>query len=303
LEDSVRISQREVRGMLSEDESLSTCMWFVAENYEEWDGHIFAIRRSRRAPRDFEPLEDPNLFLGFARLGARGEPAKSRILGWVRKHGLLTRHELRQERTLPNGEVNQSSITVEQFTAEVRWAYDALTLLQQIRAKDYETLRAEIVRKRKPTDVKVWHEGDHRPVGRRKVRKTQVYLKGVSVPRMVFPEGDLTDVEVIEQAAKGLEHIVGQRMQRISLGFTQHVNHPRSVSTIAGYLPYRPRLTPQCPDLLSAIWYQFAILMEGKRPLLTCEECGEPFFGRKGAKTCSGRCREAKSKRTRNGSV
>ena len=123
------------------------------------------------------------------------------------------------------------------------------------------------------------------------------------VPTKVYLEGDLTDAEVIEQAASGLEHIVKQQMSRIRLGFTQHVNHPRSVSTIAGYLPYRPRLTPRCSDLLSAIWYQFAILMEGKRPLLTCEECGEPFFGRKGASTCSGRCREAKSKRNRNEST
>ncbi len=301
----MRISQREVRGMLTEDESVGACMWFVAEaeNYQILDERIFAVRTSRRAPKFTQPLSDSNLFLGFAKLGARGKPAESRILGWVREHGLLTRKDSTQERSLANGEVNQRSITVDKFRAEVRQAYGALTLLQQIRDNDHDALKARIVRKRSPTKVKVWREGDCRPVEWRTVRKTRVLLDGVPVPRDILPEGDLTNVEMIEQAESVLEHIVEQQMSRIKLGFTQHVHHPRSVSTIAGYLPYRPRLTPRCPDLLSAIWYQFAILMEGKRPLLTCEECGEPFFGKKGAKTCSGRCREAKSKRNRKGST
>ena len=52
------------------------------------------------------------------------------------------------------------------------------------------------------------------------------------------------------------------------------------------------------PELHGAIWYQLALLMTDARPTKPCEVCGGPIFRpRRDQRTCSARCRKAKSRR------
>jgi hypothetical protein len=46
--------------------------------------------------------------------------------------------------SLEDGTPNQAPMKIEEFRAEVRKAYDALTLFQQIRSKDIDALRGRV---------------------------------------------------------------------------------------------------------------------------------------------------------------
>src|SRR5215210_6497697 len=65
--------------------------WPIAAGYDEKDGKI--------CPNGFKeytsPLDDPDLFSSLAHLSENGEPTKTKILRWVRTHGLLTRENIR----------------------------------------------------------------------------------------------------------------------------------------------------------------------------------------------------------------
>jgi hypothetical protein len=54
-----------------------------------------------------------------------------------------------------------------------------------------------------------------------------------------------------------------------------------------------------CPDVRTALYWQFACLVSGKRPTGICEVCGAIFLKtRKDKKVCNSSCRSRKSRRT-----
>jgi hypothetical protein len=124
-----------------------------------------------------------------------------------------------------------------------------------------------------------------------------------SVPTTVETSADeeLSDEYVLSLAVHVLEDIVEQKIRHygVTLVFSENDDHPRPLSPSGGWgwTSYRPELTLKCLNLGSALWYQFGALISDKRPLLNCEECGLPFVGRRDAKTCSGACRKARSRR------
>jgi hypothetical protein len=63
-----------------------------------------------------------------------------------------------------------------------------------------------------------------------------------------------------------------------------------------------PRLSFCASDLRTAIWLQAASRIDRKRPMRTCEVCGQPFpLTRSDRVTCSDRCRKRKSLRSQGG--
>jgi hypothetical protein len=122
-------------------------------------------------------------------------------------------------------------------------------------------------------------------------------VDGIDTPVDVSAEAPLTDKLVHEWAAEALESLVEQKLTPMGMIFTKDTQHPRPTATILGEVPYRPRLTPRCPDLETALWFQFASLIGDKRPLRECSECDETFVGPERAKTCSSRCRQRKKRR------
>ena len=124
-----------------------------------------------------------------------------------------------------------------------------------------------------------------------------VRVDEIETPVDVSADEPLTDDLVHEWAADALEFLVEQKLKRMGMIFTRDTWHPRPTSTMLGEVPYRPRLTPRCPDLETALWFQFASLIGDKRPLRECSECGETFVGPERKKTCSPRCRKRRSRR------
>jgi hypothetical protein len=282
----VRISQKELRGLIGPVESVHTSVWFVAEDYQTFYGRIYPYgHRARRTM----PLSDSDLFTSFARLGAHGDPSPSSILSWVHKHGLLTRKDPERWVVAEDETINQAPMTLGQFKTEVRKAYDALTILQEIRGKDCDALRDRIERERtslaSPPPNHTWTTIDGR----------------FTLDRLA--DGDLPDEDVLSLAVTALEFEVEQQINDfgVRLVFAENDDHPRPLSPHGGWAwtSYRPQLTVRCSNLGSALWYQFGAFISDKRPLLNCEQCGLPFIGRRDAKTCSATCRKAKSRRTR----
>jgi predicted nucleic acid-binding Zn ribbon protein len=66
---------------------------------------------------------------------------------------------------------------------------------------------------------------------------------------------------------------------------------------------YQPLVSWSCPDLLSAIYLQFLLLVTNNKPMRLCafDKCSTPFSPpRKDRKYCSRRCKEqAKEERKR----
>jgi hypothetical protein len=124
-------------------------------------------------------------------------------------------------------------------------------------------------------------------------------VDGITTQVEVLADEPPSDDVVHEWAANALEYLVEQKLDKMGMIFTPDTRHPRPTSTILGEVSYRPRLTPRCPDLETALWFQFASLIGDKRPLGECSECGETFVGAQRRKTCSDRCRQRRSRRLR----
>ncbi len=309
----MKVRKEEPQGRFGEEELVGMGLWFVAEDYRcEPPGR--RIHPVGRASWFRVPLRDPDLFLSFARLGAGDGPDEGAVLEWVRKHGLLRRamEGNPYRHFVEDGweKVNQAPMTVEEFRSEAAQAYRALTLFEQIRGEDFGALRQRLRREVAYISQPIPVDGSSGTEVRwEKLPEASVSLDGEFVRRvepglrtsgaMMAPlDEEIPDALLIAQAVVGLQQIVEEKLMRVELRFTQHVRHPRPLSTIAGSLPFRPRLTWRCPDLESALWFQFAALMEDKRPLCVCEGCGQLFFQRRpDMRVCGPTCRKKKQRK------
>jgi hypothetical protein len=294
----VRGIQREMAGLLSSETAKEVCVWYRARDYRIFGDRILPSYPGESDPRWVYPLTNSDLFLSFARLGGGSKPFRERVLSWVRENGLLRRKDY-SEGHYSDGtredEINQQPMTLTGFQYEVTLANTALRLFKQLRGGDYDALRARIERQR------IYAEDPGKESGYRtnkiKTARAFVLVDGIETPVDVSAEEPLTDKLVREWAAEALESLVEQKLTGMGMIFTQDTLHPCPTSTMLGEVPYRPRLTLRCPDLETALWFQFASLIGDKRPLRECSECDETFVGPERRKTCSDRCRKARSRR------
>jgi hypothetical protein len=288
-------------GLLSGETAKEVCVWFRAHDYRLFGGTILPSHPGERGPRWIYPLTNSDLFLSFARLERGRKPFEERVLSWVRENGLLRRQDYDEGHYsdgMKDDEINQQPITLTGFRDEVLLANNALRLFKQLRSGDYDALRARIGLQRIYADDPSKDSG-YNSGKRMETARAFVLMDGIETPVDVSADEPLTDDVVHRWAAEALESLVEQKLTRMGMIFTRHTWHPRPTSTILGEVPYRPRLTPRCPDLETALWFQFASLIGDKRPLRECSECNDTFVGAERAKTCSVRCRQRRSRRLR----
>jgi hypothetical protein len=191
------------------------------------------------------PLRDPNFFLSFVRLGAQrgGEfkvPTFARILKWVRKFGLPAK-DLAKRGTREN----PVSMSVEQFRQEVRSAWDLWTIHKEAWSEDVEALSNRVKNPSCRWDYYLAVDSEmsdhkHRIIIARTFRKP-------------------LSTAIIGTAHAALDEIATERIRDV---------RPRV---------YDSDLSWSCPDLLSALYLQFALLQMGDRPKRICENCGTLF--------------------------
>jgi len=287
-------------GLVSREAAKEVCLWYRARDYSIFRGVIWPDHPGEQGPKWVYPLTNPDLFLSFARLGSRGKPSEEQVRSWVRENGLLRRKDYSEghysDGINDDGEINQQPMTLVEFEHEVTLANNALRLFKQLREGDYDALRTRIDRQRiyaeRPGKDSGYYTGK-----RMETAKAFVLVDGIGTPVDVSADEPLTDYLLHEWAAEALESLVEQKLTGMGMVFAKDTRHPRPTSSIMGEVPYRPRLTPRCPDLETALWFQFASLVGDKRPLRECSECYETFVGPERAKTCSARCRKRRSRR------
>src|SRR5215217_3487108 len=149
-----RIARTEFAGQLDFLTAFTSASWPVAGHYVCAGGWVYPEGEEEGW---FFPLTGSDLFLSFARLGARGEPSKASVLRWVRSHGLLKRQD--ESRSgwvrLNNGEINQAPMLLDDFRAATRRALWLLSVYAEVRLRDIGALRARSSQPRSALDERL----------------------------------------------------------------------------------------------------------------------------------------------------
>jgi hypothetical protein len=238
-------------------------------------------------------MSEPDLFLSLARLGSHGEPLESSILGWVNKYGLLKGHDkLRESGRLHSGpyiklaeRIVQHPLKVSDFRREVRCANQLLRLYADVGSRDYRAL----------ADRFLAPSAQHGPAQPTIVdqyvddwRSSQAY-NGV---KWMLDQGMTTLDREGEQLFGTARNIVLDslfymvRDVRLSLTDLPILGGQAADGT----LPVRRSM--RCPDLLSAAYLQFYLMVTGSRSMRNCDACGTPFPAKpKNKRHCNATCR------------
>jgi len=285
-------------------------MWVVAKSYRILDGLIYVDNPQPNFSEEEDPisdagwavsLADPDLFLSFARLGARGEPSETSILHWVSEHGLLRRADEKYPPMAKDppwiiGEVNQAPITVASFRAEVLCAHQLLTLYMNIREENFSALEARMYSTNSPrhpsslwlhtpsTDLENHFAGLRDGV--RFVREQWLLPDGLFDPEEAV--GSRVKRGEISVALGALQHVVEKRISNVGLSFDASYIRSQPLGS-----DYRIPRSYDCPDLLSALYLQFYLLVTDFQPVRRCENpaCNLPFvLTRKNKRFCNDTC-------------
>jgi len=282
----------------------------VAKSYKILDGVIYADDPQSVGGVIYgdDPQEDPlrgrdafgdsDLFFSFARLGARGEPSESSLLRWVSEHGLL-----RQENDgqgpwkWPSTEVNQAPTTVANFRAEVLCARQLLALYMDIKEENFEALQCKIYGTHEKRHLSsYWPHTPDTDLEKylAKHRDVHISLRESLVKLLVTapayePEPDKIERWDVSVALAALQDIVKDRLSDVRLDFDHDWAGSQTLAS-----DYRIPRSFDCPDLLSAMYLQFYLLITDFEPVRRCQNpaCGLPFPAtRKNKRFCNATCR------------
>ena len=265
-----RISKQEFAEQLDFRTALTSAAWPVAGRYECAGGWVNP--EGEEEGWSF-PLTDSGLFLSFARLGARGGPSKASVLRWIRSHGLLKRKDENRSgwARLNNGDVNQAPMLLEDFRAEIRRALWLLNVYAEARFRDVGALRARSSQPRSVLDERL---------------ALNFYD---SVEEVGFTiTATSKESEILWLAFSTLAEVTEELLASVTLGTT--------FGSPSEFDPVSPAFGQawHCPDLLSAIYMRFFLLLTANKSMRRCENpsCLMLFpVTRKGKRFCNDTCR------------
>lgn len=308
------MSKREsFRNLLSVRDRYRVCAWSVVPDYFVRKGVEIAPRYKEGSQcRVYHPLEVPDLFLRFARLGGRSKLSEKGMLNWTSNFGLLKRTSAKWplwEYRADDAELieNQAPIKLEDFAEHARRARGLLDLYSEIQRGDAQKILGRAEEPRTPIDTLLW-------------KQTRPYTEVWSSQK---PLSENKKDEIISVTASVLADEVNESISDVKL-----VANPndRSSTTEHGARRLRARMAGEafdeehdvppydplhrfeqgwsCPDLLSAIYFQFYLMITNNKPLRKCENprCNMPFPpSRKDNRLCSPSCKSAMSYHRRKG--
>ena len=244
--------------------------------------HVHYDRRRRAAP-----LGKRDLFTSFAKLAAHGEPTEKKIERWVGRFGLPVwdvRPEQVDEGTRNTvSEYKPMSMGVKDFRREARFANDLLHLYALIRGRDAAPIKSKLRVLRSNLDQasaldqmfyekyranmrSLLHEArDMRTDSFRKAFPSGEHEPGLRGTRARLRE--FVDMVTLLSAQSALGDITTSLVSNVEL----RVGVQRAQGLAPSY---------ECPDLLSAIYLQFYLLVTKNKVPRFCENpaCGELFF-------------------------
>ena len=265
-----RIPKKEFAGRLDFSTAFASASWSVAERYSCAGGWIYP---EGEAEQWSFPLTGSDLFLSFARLAARGAPSNASVLRWVSEHGLLKRQEENRDAwdSLENGKINQAPMLLEDFRTETRRALWLLDVYAEVRLRDTEALRARASQPRSALDERL---------------ALKFYGPPEDVGSTITPASK--EAEILWRAFATLTEVTEEMLARVRL--VAEFGSPNEFD------PASPAVGQawRCPDLLSAIYMQFFLLLTANKSMRRCENpsCRMLFpTTRKGKRYCNDTCR------------
>lgn len=223
----------------------------------------------------YAPLQAPDLFLSFSRLVSRGKPSQRSVLRWVQKYGLLHKTNDSFETRAAYGGLNQEPVFVKDFVAEARNARAALNLYTDLNTGGIERFRKRLVALREQADSGlVLAEMDH----------YLVRELGKGVDKMSkYDSGILQALVTVE-----LQSFVKDKLGGIRLALWSDFEQASWAAR------YKPTQSWECPDLISAMYLQFYLMMTQNLAMRRCKNpaCEMPIpMTRKNRKFCNPTCR------------
>jgi hypothetical protein len=263
---------------------LPSSIWLVAHEYgivrDEPPGSQLkkvVVKQAQPEKPPYIPFERTDLFLSFTRLATRGKPSEKSVLGWVNKYGLLRKVDDDEDLYLPNLELNQAPILVQDFQGEVLEARSTLDLYTDLSSGGIDDLRKRIgILRARYERMEPLSDLDTYLVEEWGGEADKVGQRTFVVDGFQF------------WATLELESRVKDKLENV---------RPTIWSDYAGqtsFHRYRPAPSWQCPDLISAMYLQLYLWMTEGLPMHRCANpaCGTPFpITRRDKRVCSPSCR------------
>lgn len=246
----VRVEKSVLTGLVDEEESPYVYRQPTPERVETVGG---VIRVRYGSFFNALPLESSELFTGFAKLAAYGEPSEKKIERWIYRHGLPVR-----------GDRRPVSMSVDDFRLEARRAPGLLHLYLELRGEDAPAIRSRSKCPDSPFDREFAE-------AYRAARHEWRLYAGTGAGR------ETRDAATLLAARAALGGIISALVSGVRL----------RVGVQRGLTP-----SYEVPDLPSAMYLQFYLLATQSRPLKLCEYCWLPFEAtRRDKAVCGPSCR------------
>lgn len=277
-----RVRRREMEMLFGPHEAIDAGGWPLFWEYWEDGGYVY--HGDKIAHSHAKPLTDPDAFLSFARLASRRKPSKGSILGWVHRHGLIEEWaDPDNDRSFADHWIfEQEPMSIVFFQQEACHAYKLLDLFELWRGKAVKDGKAVDELRRRVTLLD-W-ENVPKVDG---AASATVYVDGLGAN--VRASGEvMTDHMVLADCRTAVQNAIEPYLEGMRLVFETH-----------------GKLALRCPDLLAAMYYQFAALVDGRRPTAICPACNQVFEKtRRDKDYCNDTCRvAAKRKRERENAI
>lgn len=289
-----RIRREDFAGLIDGTESFKVCVWPVAVRYKIAGGWIYPEGGWKLS---FPLYEGDDLFLSLARLGAN--PSDNSIRRWVSKRGLLVKGGDSEGSAQTNlyeqgsdGRIiaDQAPMNLEKFKAEIVRARDLLELYAQLQGRDIEAIEARVANPKTAIDKSL---GDHPEWSGLRGAALQAYESLGGRPGYEWNLWVATRVlaDELTKVASGIR--LRARLRDSIPGLTYSTVFASEQDSFFEP-PYALGSAWYCPDLLSALYLQFYLLVTGQKPTRRCENpaCLMPFpVARKNKRFCNSTCR------------
>lgn len=312
--------RRSLEGLLEPESAYTVCSWPLAYDYVIFRGGIWPSSpeghpeyEKDRTCLIYSPLERPELFLSFARLAARGRPSRHSVLKWVSCYGLLKKKDKEQpawsyEDKDPYLTNNQAPMKLEDFIACVERARAALELHSELQKGDVHKVLSRV---RDPQT----HIDD---LLQEQVTRYFAKLSTTSGAALQESLSQSERDELLLTAAGVLADEINEHISEVKLvaepsdqratveHYTRRLHTRIWNKAERGEVPdefphdplHRFKKGWRCPDLLSAIYFQFYLMVTENNPLRRCENprCNIPFeASRKDKRFCNPSCKSSAS--------
>lgn len=304
--------RKSFEGLLNSEDQYRVCTWSTAPRYEVWNKVIHPMHEEGFQCCVYHPLEVPNLITSFARFGVRREPSKEKVKGWVSKYGLLTRVEEKRphwEYSADDKELiaNQAPLSLEDFAEHARSVRGLLDLYSEVQRGDVQKILQRIESPDSSVDTRLREhsvrglEGSARRGDLSKNEENEIMLMAVGVL-----------IDEVNEKISGVRLVAEPNDQRATTDYGARRIRARvtgePLDEENNVVPYDPlhrfKQGWTCPDLLTAIYFQYYMMITNNTPLRRCENprCNMPFSpSRKDNKLCCPSCKATMSYHRRKG--